>query len=715
MAKVKSFCRNCVAACGMDLKIENNEIISYSGDRDNPLTNGYKCIKGQGAVEFARNENRLLSSLKRNADGSFVEIDSERASIEIGQQLRSILEQYGPRSIGLYMGTAGHFNTLGAVIAKAFLSAAGSPNFFTSMTLDQSAKYVTIGRLGHFASGKHDLEDVDAVMMVGANPLVTHTNFLVANQPGIHIRKARERGTRLVVVDPRESETARLADLHLKVRPGEDPALFAGIIRHILDRNLHDEEFCSRYVENLDALRKSVEPFTLEYAAERSGVPAANISKAAEIFATAKRKVAGSSTGPNMIKYCNLAEHLIESLNAICGAYRRAGDQIRNPGVIMPRPYVEMVVPPMRMWEMEPQLRSRNAGYLSGEFPSALLPEEILMPGEGKIRALIVYGGNPLMALPDTEQAIEAMQDLDLLVCLDPRVTGTSEFADYIIAPTVSFERHDLTAVGDITFRKPYVQYSAPVLKKPEGVIDDWEFFWQICHEMDLSPEVKPGAPIAGMSYDHLPEGNPIDMKDKPDPETLVRDYLANSRISLDQLQAEPGGILWDGSAEHIVPGDPTSTDRLDVAPYDVCAELGSYMAEQQPTGFEYRLVVRRMIEVMNSTYIDSTVAKKRFPSNYLYMNEDDMAAAGIEDKAMVRVVSEHGELCVLAKADKGQTTGVVSISHLWGKSQARLASSPDELVENGGSHGARLVGSELSGINFMPQLTNIPVNISPA
>ena len=242
---IKSYCRNCIAACGMELEIEHNRIIAFRGDKSHRLTKGYKCIKGQAAIEFAQSENRLLKSLKRQADSSFAEIDSRLASEEVGQHLKKIVAEHGPKSVAMYMGTAGHFNTLGLLMGKAWLSAVGSPNFFTSMTLDQSAKYVTIERMGLFASGKHDLDDVDAVMMVGANPLITHTSFWVSSHPGTEIRKAKRRGTKFVVIDPQESETARLADLHLKVKPGEDPALLAGMIRHILKNKWLDQDFCN--------------------------------------------------------------------------------------------------------------------------------------------------------------------------------------------------------------------------------------------------------------------------------------------------------------------------------------------------------------------------------------------------------------------------------------------------------------------------------------
>ena len=545
------------------------------------------------------------------------------------------------------------------------------------------------------------------------NPMVSHSSFLVTNHPGKELRSAKQRGTKIIVVDPRVSETARLADLHLKIKPGEDPALFAGIIRHILDNDWHDQAFCDSYVQHLDELKKAVQPYTLEYVAARTGIPENDIARAAEIFATSRRKFIGSSTGPNMIKYCNLAEHLIESLNAICGAYRRAGDVVRNPGVISPRPLVETVVPPVRTWEMEPKLRAGNAGRLMGEFPTALLPEEILTPGEGKIRALIVYGGNPLMALPDTDKAIEAFKDLDLLVSIDPRTSGTAQLADYVIAPTVSFERHDVTTLSDITFRVPHLQYSAPVVSKPDGVIDDWEFFWHVAKQTGVVPEIKAGAPLFGMGYDQLPPGVAVDMTRKPSPEELLDVYLSKSRVSFDALKAAPQGVYFDELQETVSSLEESSDARLDVAPEDVCGEIDEYLKQPDAETFRYRFVVRRMLEVMNSTYLDSDVTRERFPHNFAYMNGEDMEENNLEDGDLVELLSDAGRVTTIAKSDKGQQKGVVSMTHLWGQPTTPGAKSKDDVVAQTGSHTARLVSGKLSTISFMPQVTSIPVNIN--
>ena len=715
MKKQKTYCRNCIAACGMEVTVDNNHIVAHEGDAEHPISQGYKCIKGAMAVEFSDSPRRLLMSKKRQGDGSFVDIDANVATSEIAQKLSQIVAEHGPRSIALYLGTAGNFNTLGVLLAKAWLHAVQSPNLYSSMTVDQSAKWVTACRMGIFASGKPLMEDLDVSIIAGANPVVSHLGHpyvpVTHSKPSSHIRNAQKRGAKFIVVDPRKSETARLADLHLQIIPGEDATLFAGIVNLILQNGWEDKEFCTQHVAHIDKLRQSVSGYTLDHVASTCGLPAYQIEEVTRLFAQAKRKLAGSVTATSMNGDCNLTEHLIETLNAICGAYRRAGDVVRNPGVLAPHPTIAATMPMMRTWEMEPKLRTQNVGLLFGEYPSALLPDEILSAGEDRVRALIVYGGNPVMAFPDPNKTLKAFENLELMVCVDPRMSETSKVADYVIAPTVAFERHDLTAYGDLTMARPFLQYSAPVLKKPDTVIDDWEFYWQISREMSLQLVMKPGLMITGVPYGAVPGGIDIDMENKPRPEQLMADYLSQSAVSLEQLQAAPGGILLEGGEEKVLAGEIVPGARLDVAPDDVVAELLNL--RRRLTGnnrFTYRLTVRRTYEVMNSTYMDSSITAKRYPFNFLFMNDEDMAEEGISDGDRVRIESINGNIVGIAKHDPGLRRKVVSMGHMWGN-----VNGGDPKVV-GGSHTARLVSGDpnsFSPINFMPRQTAIPVNVT--
>ena len=263
-----------------------------------------------------------------------------------------------------------------------------------------------------FATGKYSALDADVIMEVGGNPAISHVSATIPmTAPMRALRDAQSRGLKLIVVDPRRTETARRADLYLQIRPGEDTALFAGMIRIVLERGWHDEAFCARFIRPLDELRAAVADFTPDYVAGRTGIDRELIERAAEMFARARRKSAASGTGPNMATDSNVAEHMFEALNALCGGYRRAGDVVRNVQPLFGgHPTREKVIPPNRSWESGPKCRTADIGPIFGEYPTALLPREIIGTGEDKIRALIVVGGNPLKAIGDPDKTLSRLQ-----------------------------------------------------------------------------------------------------------------------------------------------------------------------------------------------------------------------------------------------------------------------------------------------------------------
>jgi len=338
--EVKSFCRICIGACGTVLTLDDSgQIKAIRADKEHPASGGYVCVKGLQAPVVHNGPQRLLHPRKRNPDGTFTTIPLEQALDEIADRIRRIIERDGPEAVAAFRGTQSGLNSTAYFILPAWLAAIGSPSFFSTMTVDQSAKWVTVERLGAWGAGRHGFHDSEVLMVFGGNPLVSISTagfdtINVARQ----IKDAKARGMKLIVVDPRLTETARHADLFLQPRPGEDPAIAAGLLRIILTEGWQDTEFCARYVENLEGLRRAVEPFTPEYVERRAGLPSGKLREAAELFAHgAKRGAAIGGTGPDMAAHSNLAEHLIECLNVVCGRYLRAGERVPNPGVLVPR------------------------------------------------------------------------------------------------------------------------------------------------------------------------------------------------------------------------------------------------------------------------------------------------------------------------------------------------------------------------------------------
>jgi anaerobic selenocysteine-containing dehydrogenase len=695
MREVISSCRICAGQCSLRLSLDDEGgVVSIRGDRANPVSRGYACIKGLTLHEAHASPDRVLHPLKRMEDGTFARIPMAQALDEIADRIRDISGRLGPHAVAGFRGTMNYSNFLANALLPEFIRALGSRSFFSTMTIDQSAKWVNVERLGAWAGGRTPVSDSDVLMVVGTNPLVSLStfNFWLQN-PMKSIKEARERGLKLIVIDPRFTETAAFADLHLRPLPGEDAALMAGLLHVVLARGWHDEAFCAKYVEGLDALRAAVAGFTPAVAAARTGLTAAEIEAAAALFAEplpdrAKRGTAASGTGANMGPHSNLAEHLLECLNVVCGRYPRAGDLVPNPGVVGPRmPRLEQVIPPQRGWERGWR-DGDGFGMMFGQRMTATLPDMIRSKGEDRVAALIIDGGNPANAIPGSDAA-SAFAELELLVSIDPFITETGQLSHYILPPTMMLERNDIGGPDYEAYilQVPYAQYVEPVVKPPAGaeLIDDWRVFWELGSRLGLSLELA---------------GRILDSEIPPTSEALIEMMLQSSSVPFDEIRQAVGGRIFDEAPMRVAAGN--SDARFSVAPADVRLEIAELAGEGSgalaASGF--RFSVRRMREVQNTQYHALPTIRKRVPRNPAWMHPDDLAELGIADGDTVEIRSEHGAIETPVTADPTMRRKVVAMAHGWG---GNIGTNVNRLTD-------RRIGRD--PINAMPVLTGFPVCI---
>lgn len=708
---VKTFCRNCSALCAMEIELDGGRMVRARPDGSASPYGSYLCPKGMAAVDFHNGaEGRLLHSLAKQADGSFAPIAADAALDAIAAKIKALVDQHGPRAVAFYHGTGAYRCVLGGLMERAFVAALDTPNFFSTMTIDQSAKWVTLARLGTMASGKPSLRDCDVVLLAGGNPLVTHQGapYAVAESgaPARGFEAARANGCKVILVDPRRTETARFADLLIQPLPGHDAAIFAAIAHILLRDGTFDQAFVDKWCNGLDQLREAVAPFTPAMVAARADVPVEQLEQAAKWLGEAHRVNIGSGTGPSFSAHSNTNDHMIEVVNALCGGYRRDGDRVRNPGTLRTKPVYEMAVPPSRSFEAEPKCVSKDVGQLLGEMPSALLPREIMADHPDRIRALIVLGGDPLKAVGDPAFARPAFEHLDLLVSLDGRMNETAKLADYVIATSQPFERHEISVPGDALYPEPFAQYTRPVVRKPDGVIHDWEFFWGVAARMGLPLTFKFWN--YGLRFQDIAEGLDLSLTERPDPEALCRFLAANSAVPFDDLLAHPEGVRPD-MAPHFVQAPPVSTGRLELMPPDVAAELSGIWAEIEDSRFAFRLISRRVLHALNGAFIGSKEARRRYPVNWAYMNPQDMVDAGLADGDAVEITSEAGRIRSFAKAEDRLRRGVVSMTHMFGT----LQGAGDPQAEGGANVGQLTsLTQAVEPINFMPRFSGIPVNV---
>lgn len=714
---IKTYCRFCHAYCPMLAEVDDNRLLSVKPDTDNELYGGYTCVKGRQLPEQQYHPDRILTSLKKNPDGSRSEIGSAQALDEIADKLREIRDKYGPRSIASYNGTVSYQNSATHPVAKAWHEALGSPSYYTSITIDQPAK-VGIGaaRMGFWGAGNHTWTDCDVSLIIGSNTLVSHFSMpgsIPAFSPANALREGKKRGTKVICVDPRRSEVAARSDLHLQIKPGQDAVLLAGMIHIILDENLHDAEFCAQHIANLDALKADLARFTPDYVAQRTDLKEEDILAAARLFAAGPRGTASTGTGPEMGPHPNLIQHLVQTINAVCGHHYRAGEKVPNAGVLSPlAPRMAQAIPPNPEWLDGVRSRvSDDVGEVTvltangpmKEMPTAILADEILMAGEGQIKALICVGGNPLLAWPGQKKAYEALKNLDLLVCIDYKLAATAEMADYVIGAKLCLERDDLTVLTDIWYEQPYAHYTKAVLEAQDDVIEEWELFWELGKRLDLQ-----------MSID---QKYPLDMENKPSKYDVLSKMTTGSRVPIEEIYARDGGHIYDVPDVIAVEADPATAGRMDLYPEGLAEELAAAARDadaslEQKDDYPYVLISRRMKNTFNSTGPELSVLAAKGTTNPAYINPADLAELGVEDSDIVHIRSAWGEIPAVIQGSPDIKRGVISMAHSWGGAPD---GSRDDQVREIGANTNRLINNRANAEKYsgMARQSTIPVSIT--
>jgi anaerobic selenocysteine-containing dehydrogenase len=695
--------------CGVVLTVDDdNQLVDIRADRDDEQTLGFACFKGLQAVELHNGPARLLHPLKRQPDGSFARIPLETALDEIAAKIGEIIAEDGAEAIGGYRGGGAFFNASACTLLQDFLGAVGSPKLFSSVTIDQSAKMVAPGRLGMWLPGVHSFQSSDVTMVIGGNPLVSITNLDLRN-PMKRLKEAKARGFKLIVIDPRLTETAKFADIFVQPLPGEDCAILAGMIRIILEQGWEDAEFCAQHTADLELLREAVQPFTPYYVAKRADIPAEKLFAATEAFAHAKRGPAISATGPNMSPHSNLAEHLIGCLNIICGRFVREGERIENPGVLYPRyPRPAQVIPAARPWERGPKSRIGGFGTLGGEMMTGVMAAEILTPGPGRVRAMIVHGGNPVSSVPDQRKVLEAFRALDLLVSIEPNMTPTAKLSHYILPPTLMYERADLPLWmwEMLLYPIPFTRYSEAAASPPPGaeVTDEIYLFWSLAKRLGLQMTV------AGVR---------VDMDKAPTVQDSLGIAARHAPVAFEEIKKHPRGAVFAGEPQYAGPADPATAGKFTLAPPDVLQEIAELFAERSsPNGiisasrvFTHRLASRRHRDRFNSLGKALSGVQKRVPYNVAYLNPHDMAEKSIIAGDWVELTSDHGSVSAIAEGDETLRSGVVSLTHGFGD----LPDSGDYLTDGVSTNLLISTERDLQTINAMPRMSGIPVNIRRA
>ena len=703
-----AICRFCHAFCSVKLTLEDGKVTNIIGDKENPVYHGYSCVKGRNFNEFHSSPDRILRPQRRNAEGKFDDANLPQVTDEIADKLQAIIRQHGPRSVAMYSGTFSHFCVAGVMTRYAFMDAIESPMRFSNATIDQPGKPIAMAAHGRWGAGPQAFAESDVCLVVGANPLVSMWGGIPPFNPAQRLHEAKKRGLKLIVVDPRKTETARKADIHLQCLPGHDPAIIASLINVIIDEQLFDHEFVAAETQGFEALTEAVRPFTPARVADIAGLNADHIVAAARLFGSSLKGNATGGTGSNMAPHGVLMEYLLLALNSICGRWVKAGEKIPNRGVLF-RMYsgIARAEKPRPGWGFGEKLRVRELTDTAAGLPTAALADEILTPGEGQVRALFVVGGNPLANWPNRQKVYAALKSLDLLVVVDPYMSGTAALADYVVGPMFGFELPAMSFASEgiatyglsLGLQEPFAQYQPKLIDPPPNaeVTEDWRFFYELAKRMRL--------PIA---Y----RGMPYDLQQPPTTDDLIEEFVKRSPVPLADVKRHPQGSLFDAQSSAADAREPDWPHRLNIADSEMLAELASIAADlsvPETSQGQFLLVSRRQHEIYNSVGHTLPALKRKVPFNPVFMNPKDAEQLNVSGGDAVEISTAIGSVTGIVELAADVRDGVVSIAHGFPNS---LDPSGDD--RHHGTSTAALLDDEVGydRISGIPVMSAVPVSV---
>jgi len=691
-------------------------------DPQHVATAGYACIKGLEQHRLYDSPDRLKHPLKRVGD-AHVPISWEQALTEIGAKVRELLAPGEPDAVGMYVGTAAGFGVLHPVFAQGFMQGLGSRSMYSSATQDCSNKFsVATEMYGFpFLQPFPDVTRTRCLIVVGANPAVSKWSFLQVPNPIRTLKQIEARGGRLYFIDPRRTESAKVAGTHVFIRPGTDVFFYLSFLHSVLRRDAVDHARVRAHMRGFDALHGLVEPYPPERTSEVTGISADVLEDMVDAYVNADGAALYSSTGVNMGGHGALAFWLEQVINAVSGNLDRAGGTLVGQGIFdFPRLG-------KRTGALLGRAKSRVGGFtqVNDAFPGGILADEIESPGPKQLRALFVTGGNPLMTMPNGERLRRALGQLELLVSLDIQLGETASLAHYVLPCTSPLERPDLPFLFPLLLgmqTRPHLQATRSVLAPPGEARDEASIYLDLARAcgrplwrsriaqrlLELAAHVHTRRHAT--RYRTLPQERLLSL--------LLR---CTGQGSFAQLARAPHGRLRPAHRPGSFLGQRLVTDDglLQLSPPALLAstqDLETAFAAEQGSAKGLRLITRRALTTHNSwTHNHAPFVDRLGGTNRLYMNSADAESAGVCHGDLVDVVSATGRVRLPMRILDDLMPGVVALPHGWGHQHAkglRIAQATRgvnvNLLAQDGPHA-------LERSSGMARLTAIPVQVTPA
>jgi anaerobic selenocysteine-containing dehydrogenase len=738
-------CPLCEATCGLELKLDGEEVVSIRGDRDDVFSQGFICPKGFALKELHADPDRVRTPLIRQPDGSFTAAGWDEAFALIAERLPPLLAA-DRNAVAVYLGNPTAHLLDNLLYSKVLLRALGTRNVFSASTVDQFPKQLASGLMFGTATSVPvpDVDRTDYLMVLGANPLASNGSLMTAPDMRGRLRALRARGGKLVVLDPRRSRTAEEADEHHFIRPGTDAQLMFAMVHVLFDEGLVSASAeLTAMTEGLDEVRRLAQPFTPEAVAPICGIDAATIRRLAHELAAAPRAAVYGRIGTCTQEFGTLASWLVDVLNLLTGNLDRPGGAMFPKGAAG---HGNTAGAPghgrgvkFGRWHT----RVRGLAEVFGELPVACLAEEIDTEGDGQVRGLITLSGNPVVSTPNSGRLDQALEKLDFMVSVDVYVNETTRHADVILPGPSPLRRSHYDLALYLFAVRNVAHYSPAVMGPDPAVRDEWVTLLRLAGVaaglgadadvaiMDdqvaralLQRDVStPESPVAGRDVDELL----AELEPRVGPERLLDAMLRTGPygdgfggrdggfgLSLAALEAAPHGIDLGPLEPRLPEVLRTPSGKIELAPEPIVADVDRLQASllTPATDGELVLIGRRQLRSNNSWMHNLPVLVKGKPRCTLQVHPDDAESRGLVDGEEAELSSRTGCVVVPVEVTDAVMPGVVSLPHGWGHD---VAGTAQEVASAHAGTNSNLLADErlVDAVSGNAVLNGIPVELA--
>jgi len=702
-------CHLCEAICGVLIETDGTEIISIKGDKDDPLSRGHICAKAVALRDIHEDPDRLRQPVKRITDDkgniAWQDISWEEALNTTAQALVDIFHRDGVHAIGIYMGNPSVHNYGMMTHQNNLFRHFRSNNRFSATSVDQLPHHLaSLWLYGHKSLFPiPDIDRTDYFLMLGANPLASNGSIWTVPDVTKRIKELTARGGKLVVIDPRKTETGELASEHHFIKPGTDALFLLAVLNTLFTEQLANPGKLADYTTGLEEIANAIGEFTPEFAAGHTGIEAETIKRIARELAAADAGICYGRLGVSMQAYGALNQWLIQIINIATGNLDKEG------GSLFTLPAVDSVSTTGPGGFGRHHSRVRGLPEFDREIPAAALAEEITTEGEGQIRALFTGAGNPVLSTPNGVNLDNALQSLEFMASLDPYINETTRHANIILPPTSPLEHDHYDIAFHINAIRNTTRHSEAVFDKPEGSLHDWEIFTELGNRVAKLLGTDPAPSI--------PPDQIMDMGMQMGP--YSEHQGSEFKLTMDIVRASPSGIDL-GPLKPQLPERLRSKDKiihcaspLPMADLQRLRDEFSGEATAEEDARPLRLIGRRHVRDNNSWMHNYHRLVKGRNRCTLLMHPQDMLELDLADGGIVSVNSRVGTVSVPVEACEAMMQGVVSLPHGYGHNRPGIRM--DIAKKNAGVSCNDLTDElMLDGLSGNAAVNGVPVSVSP-